>query len=75
MTHQADSWIASHWMGKEVIQARGDADCIGRRGKVEETFFDERGALHCRMVHNSMHGMTNEWWCPAEKLELIPVVP
>jgi hypothetical protein len=71
MAHKADQWIASNWMGKEVIQARGSGDCIGRKGKVEETFFDEKGALHCRMVHNSAHGMTSEFWCPAINLEIL----
>ncbi len=65
-----NDWIASKWMGKEVIQVKGDGDCIGRTGTVEETFFDEKGALHCRMVKNSAHGMTSEWWCPAEKLNI-----
>lgn len=73
-TKEMNTWISSHWLGKEVRQVSGDADCIGRVGKVEETFFDEKGALHCRMVHNSAHGMTSEWWCPAVKLE-ISVVP
>lgn len=71
MAHEADPWIASNWMGKEVRQERGSADCVGRVGEVEETMFDEKGALHCRMVHNSAHGMTNEWWCPAALLEIV----
>jgi hypothetical protein len=69
MAHKADSWIASQWMGKEVRQERGSPDCIGRTGKVEETFFDEKGALQCRMVKESAHGMSSEWWCPAALLE------
>lgn len=60
MKHQADSWIAAEWMGKNVEQVSGFPDCIGRTGKVEETMFDEKGALHCRM--------SGGWWCPAVKL-------
>jgi len=67
-----NDWIATKWMGKEVIQAKGSADCIGRTGKVEETFFDEKGALHCRIVKNSAHGMTHEFWCPAINLYIPP---
>jgi hypothetical protein len=70
MNHKANNWIAANWMGKAVKQIAGSPDCIGRVGNVEETMWDERGALHCRMVHNSAHGMTSEWWCPALLLEL-----
>ena len=68
MAHKADAWIAANWMGKTVEQVDGDTDCVGRTGKVEETFFDEKGALHCRIVKESAHGMSSEFWCPASKL-------
>ena len=71
-TRSMNTWIASQWMGKSVKQVTGSSDCIGRVGIVEETMWDERGALHCRMVHNSMHGMSSEWWCPAINLEVVP---
>lgn len=70
MNHEANDWIVSHWTGKTVRQASGSDDCIGRVGTVEGTMWDEKGALHCRMVHNSAHGMTSEWWCPALLLEI-----
>ena len=63
MAHKADTWIAGEWMGKAVEQVAGDADCIGRIGKVVETFFDEVGMLHCRMNTN--------FWCPASKLRIM----
>jgi hypothetical protein len=62
-TKEMNAWISSKWMGKSVIQARGSADCIGRKGTVEETMWDEKGALHCRM--------SGDWWCPAASLEII----
>lgn len=67
MTHQADTWIAENWMGKKVRQERGSKDCIGREGEVVETFFDEKGALHCRMYRTS----ATDWWCPAALLEIV----
>jgi hypothetical protein len=65
-SHQADPWIAKNWMGKTVRQTGGIPSLIGRVGRVEETFFDEKGALHCRSVGNS------EFWCPASLLEIQP---
>lgn len=56
MAHEADKWIESQWLNKQVVQVKGSDDCIGREGKVIETFWDEKGALHCKV---------DDWWCPA----------
>ena len=56
--HEADAWIVKSWMFKNVRQIES-----GRIGKVEETRFDEKGALHCR---------TDDMiWCPASKLDIL----
>lgn len=62
--HEANAWIASQWMGKKVEQIAGSKDCIGRGGKVVETMWDERGALHCKMEAGN-----DWWWCPAVLLD------
>ena len=78
MSHAADKWIESRWMGKCVRQVRGEPaaekaasqglpNFIGREGVVEETFFDEKGALHCRIVVDG----ADWWWCPAAFLDLV----
>jgi len=66
MTNQADKlWIESKWMGKNVRQNDGISHLIGRMGKVVETFWDEKGALHCK-VSGGPYGL---FWCPADLLE------
>ena len=67
MSHEADPWIASHWMGKTVKQVSSCdgplAPVIGRTSIVVEAMFDEKGALHC--LTQDGH------WCPAARLEIV----
>jgi hypothetical protein len=74
MAHKADAWIASNWMGKTVRETGGPHN-LNRRGVVEETFFDEKGALHCRMagiglIPAGICSQVGDWWCPALHLTL-----
>lgn len=62
MAHAADSWIEKLWQGRDVREV-GGPHSLGRTGKVEETMWDEKGALHCQM--------TGGWWCPAKWLEIV----
>lgn len=67
MTHQADKWIITNWVGKHVKQVSScdgpTAREIGRTGLVVDGFFDEKGACHVK---------TNEgWYCPTSRLEMV----
>ncbi len=68
MSHEADSWIAKMWMGKEVRQISGSPACIGEEGIVVGTMWDEKGALHCKMVNSN----NEEWCCSAAMLDFSP---
>ena len=74
MRHTADEWIAAAWMGQTVVQSDGIPELIWRLGKVKETMFDERGALHCLMSRDEcapLDQSQGDWWCPAALLEVI----
>ena len=66
MPHEADAMIESVWMGKTVRQVAGLDRLIGRTGIVLHTFFDENGALHCKMDAGA-----EAWWCPAALLTIV----
>jgi len=70
VAHKADPWIAKSWLGKIVKQISScdgpsaSDKSIGRISIVTDTFFDEKGALHCLTEDGR--------WCPAARLEIIP---
>lgn len=66
--HQADEWIAEQWHNKDVVQTDGIPWLVSRKGKVTETFWDERGALHCFVT---CPGSDNKFWCPAKYLQVV----
>ena len=66
MAHEADTYIASQWMNKTVKQVKGDPKLVGRAGVVVETFWDEKGALHCKIDDYETY-----FWAPASVLEII----
>jgi hypothetical protein len=65
MSHEADKWIESKWMGKDVRQALTVEGCSPMVGvsEVVGTMWDEKGALHLNMA--------NGYWCPARIMELV----
>lgn len=70
MAHQANEWKAAlFWQGIRVKQIDGLRHLIGRTGKVVETFFDEKGALHCKMEKEKETDAPGWFWCPASLLE------
>lgn len=61
-----EKYVEQQWQGKPVRQVQAlDALDLGRTGIVQETFWDETGALHCRVLGRV------EFWCPARKLEIV----
>ncbi len=61
--HEADKWIEGLWLNKRVTQVvacEGFEHEIGRESVVVETFWDQRGQLHCK----TQDGV----WCPALRL-------
>jgi hypothetical protein len=66
MAHAADKWIAENWQDKVVRQATGIPELVGRTGRVQQTFFDEKGALHCLVDAGG-----SDFWCPALHLEIV----
>ena len=66
MWHRANDWIAKQWLGKTVRRTHDcDKPFPGDNGLsiVEDTMWDERGALHIRCI--------NQYWTPASKLEIL----
>lgn len=68
--HPADPWIAEHWQDKHVKQVAGDPKLIGRTGKVFDTLFDEKGALHCQIAPPAESLDLRPWFCPAAMLQI-----
>jgi len=62
--HEADEWIAKQWTGKLVMQTSGIPELVGRKGRVVETLFDEKGALHCLCARDG----EDAFWCSASML-------
>ena len=57
--------IEALWTGKNVFQARGDKHPVRKPGVVIETFWDEKGALHCKVQPSD----GEPWWCPVGMLD------
>ena len=57
----ANVWIEGLWRDKRVLQVGGLDGLVGRRGRVVDLVWDERGALHCKVA-------PGDWWCPATLL-------
>lgn len=54
-----------------VRQFAGIPELVGRQGRVEEYFRDEKGNVHCRVITDD-----DDWfWCPASLLEPVQIPP
>lgn len=59
VSHAADAWIASQWLGRPVLQVHTQ-----REGVVKKTLWDRAGALQCYVTDD----VDLSFWCPAVDL-------
>ncbi len=69
MDQGIDQKIEAWWHGKTVKQVGGIKELVGREGTVNETFRDEKGALHCLVGAPKLVSSCGEFWCPVSLLE------
>lgn len=54
-------------MHKNVVQFTGTPGLMGRRGRVVESFVDEKGNTHCLVARDG----DDEFWCPERFLQVL----